>query len=240
MQRAEATVFTPAAADAGGSLNGSGAQIYWRKTDGTIVFGSGTVNGFRVNTRKRFLPLMEYGEFTNDVHRRIGWDPMLDPYRPLLERGGIKEFSREQVVELGWHRRPHRILQAQIDRLVAQGVPAAQALVAVIPQLDGFERTDVPCPLCPGRVFNSDDELSRHEILHKDDVQTRRLGDAISKALAGGQAASSETFAPIIKMLADAITKLSVGQAETQANLANMSALIQRAVAAEPVPTTKK
>lgn len=240
MQAAEARVFTPQAADAGGTLNGSGAQGYWRKTDGTIVFGSFTTNGFRVNTRKRFMPLMEYGEFTNDLNKRIGLDPMLDPYRLILEKGGIKEFTREQIVELGWHRKPHRVLQAQIDRLVAQGVPHEQALVAVIPQLAGFERTDVPCAICPGRVFNSEDELKRHEILHKDDVQTRRLGDAITQALAGGQAASTETFAPIVKMLAEAIQALSVSQAEMQANLANVASLVKGAVAAQSDTDTKK
>lgn len=234
MQAAETRVLTPAAADAGGSMNGSGAQGYWRKTDGDIVFGSYTVNGLRTNSRKKFVALMDYGEFTNDVNKRIGLDPMLDPYRLILEKGGIKEFTQGQIVELGWHRKPHRVLQAAIDRLVLQGVGKDVALVAVMPQLAGFTRVDVPCPICPGRVFNSDGELSRHEILHKDDVQTRRLGDAITHALAGGQTASNETFAPIIKMLADAITQLSVGQAETQANLANMTTLMQRVVAAEP------
>lgn len=240
MQAAESRVFTPASAEAGGSLSGSGAQGYWRKTNGDIVFGSYTVNGLRTNSRKKFVALMDYGEFTNDLNKRIGHDPMLDPYRLILERGGIKEFTRAQIVELGWHRKPHHVLQAAIDRLVAQGVSKSDALIAVIPQLAGFERVDVPCPICPGRVFNSDEELSRHEILHKDDVQTRRLGDAITHALQGGQAASNETFAPIIKMLADAITSLSVSQAETQANLANMNALMQRVVAADPTNDTRK
>jgi hypothetical protein len=229
MQAAESRIFTPQLAEAGGSLSGSGAQGYWRKPSGEIVFGSFTTNGFRVNTRKRFMPLMEYGEFTNDLHKRTKWDPMLDPYRPILERGGIKEFTREQIVEFGWHRKPHHVLAAQIERLVADGIPREQATVAVIPQLAGFERVDVPCSICPGRVFNSEDELKRHEILHKDDVQTRRLGDAITQALAGGQAAQNETMTPILKMLAEAIQSLSVNQAEIQANLANVASLVKGA-----------
>lgn len=239
-QLADARIFTPAPADIGGTLSGSGAQGYWRKKDGEITFGAFTVNGMRSYTRKKYLPLMDYPQFTNDKNKATGFDPMLDPFRPLLERGGIKEFALPQIVELGWHRKPHRILQAQVDRLVNMGHSAQEALEAVIPQLVGFERVDVPCPLCPGRVFNSDDELSRHEILHKDDVQTRRLGDAITKALSGSQAASNDTLAPIVKMLADAISALSVNQSETTAALANTQALIARTLAAGETSDTPK
>lgn len=236
----EQRVFTPAAADAGGSLSGSGAQGYWRKPDGTITFGAFTVNGLRTLTRKKFMPLYEYPQFTNDPNKAMRWDPMHDPYRLMLEAGGIKEFGLEQIVELGWHRKPHRVLQAQIDKLRATGVSAQEALETVIPQLRGFTRTDVPCPLCPGRVFNSEEELSSHDILHKEDVQTRRLGDAISKALTGGQAASTEAMAPVLQMLAQAIQSISVNQSEMQANLANTNTLIARMLKDEPAAPAKK
>ncbi len=233
-------VFTPQPADMGGSMGGAGAQGYWRKTDGYISFGSYTVNGMRTYTRKRFIPLMDYPQFTNDKNKATGFDPMTDGFRPLLEHGGIREFGLAQIVELGWHRKPHKILQAAIDRVAATGASPQEALETVIPQLKGFERVDVPCILCKGRVFNSEDELSSHEVLHKDDVQTRRLSDSISQALTGGQAASTEAMAPVLQMLAQAITSLSSSQAETQANLANTNALIARMLQANESVEPKK
>jgi hypothetical protein len=239
-QLAESRVFTPPAADSGGSLSGAGAQGYWKKPDGTIVWGAYTVNGMRSYTRKRFMPLFEYPQFTNDLNKRTGFDPMHDSYRLILERGGIKEFGLAQIVELGWHRKPHRVLQAQIQRLIDRGASEQEAMETVIPQLRGFVRVDVPCLLCPGKVLNSEDELARHEILHKEDVQTRRLSESISQAVTGGQAASTEALAPVLRMLADAITTISANQAETQANLANTNALIARLLADREPPSAKK
>ncbi len=210
----------------------SGLQCYWRKPDGTITFGSCTANGLKSYTKKKFVMLADYGEFPTSFDSVRRWDVMTDPYRLILERGGISEFTREQIVELGWHRAPHMILRHAINALVGTGLSEAEATLAIMPQLKGFDRLDVPCKLCPGRVFNTEAELEHHEVLHREDVQTRRMTDGISNALAGSQAASTETLAPILKMLAEAISSLAVGQAEQRTAIDNIKALVTKAEAA--------
>lgn len=215
----------------------SGRQSYWRKPDGTIVFLSCTANGLKSYTKKKFTLLPDYGEFTTafDSARRL--DIMVDPYRLILERGGIKEFSREQIVELGWHRTPHVILRHAISALIGSGLSESEAMLAVMPQLRDFERVDVPCKLCPGRVFNSESELEHHEILHREDVQTRRMTDGIAKAIAGAQAGQTESFAPILQMLAQAIQTLADGQADQRLLLDNITSMVKGS--ATPAPAKK-
>jgi len=216
-----------------GNRDGSGMQGYWKKPDGTITFGSYTVNGMRSYTIKGFMPLSQYGQFTTAFDARRRLDPMIDPYRHMLEQGGIKEVTQAQIVELGWHRKPHAVLARAMQRLMEQGYWESEALTTIMPQLKGFERRDVLCQTCPGRVFNSQDELERHEIIHREDVQTRRLGESISSALAG----SAQANEPILKMLAEAIQMLSINVAEEReerkALSANVKALLNNTPAAQ-------
>lgn len=205
-----------------------GLNAYWRRADGGIALVDGGPNGMQTYTRKKWTFLGEYGLWS--LSRQGNWDPMNDPYRRILERGGIKEFALDQILELNWHRKPHPVLQRQIDALVTAGVASDVALEAVIPQLKGFERQDFPCPnaSCRGRVFNDAASLNAHEIIHKQDVQTRQLGEAITKATMAGQAASAETMAEAIGAIASLVQRLAVGQEDMQKNFAALLAEVAK------------
>ncbi len=191
-----------------------GLNGYWRKADGDIQLLDGGPNGFSVYVRKKWTFLEEYGLYSLTPTRN--WNPMTDPYRPILLKGGIKEFRRAQIVELGWHRKPHPVIQKQIDVLVQAGVEPRKALDVAMPQLEGYEWETYHCPSpsCRGREFNAESELRSHEVLHREDVKTRQLGDAIATAVSSGQAASTETLAPLLKGIAEVVQTLAQAQAQ--------------------------
>jgi hypothetical protein len=200
------------------SLPDIGLSGYWKKPNGEIVLLDSGPNGMQAYTRKRWMLLPEYGQWSLSPQR--GWQPMTDPYRKILEFGGIREFTREQIVELHWHTRPHPVLQRKIDVFVQSGMDKRAALDAVIPQLAGYEWEVFRCgnPACRDRAFNSESELRGHEVLHREDVRTREMSNAISTAISGSQAANMESLAPALTAIAEVVQSLAVSQVEMQKN----------------------
>jgi hypothetical protein len=219
-----------------------GLTGYWKCQNGEIKFLDSGPNGMQAYTRKRMYLLPEYGNYSLSPKR--GWDPMNDPFKPLLEQGGIKEFSLAQIVELNWHRRPHPVIKRQVDVLVQSGRSEREALDAAMPQLKGYEWEDHTClnPTCRNRLpFNSEGELRQHEVLHREDVRTREQTKAISEAISGIGSASAETMAPALKAIAEVVQSLAAQQAtdrEERAQLqANFNALL--AEIAKPKTSSK-
>lgn len=201
-------IFTPppmsAPDERAGSMPGTnGTHGYWRKLDGWIcVRGMGAAE-MRAGVTVGRAPLMQYGEF-DTANGRGGWDTTRDPYRQILERGGIGEFPLSQILELNWHRRPHPILAARCQELVRlRSLTAEEALAEVIPQLRGFHREDFPCVMCPGRQpFNGEADLLRHEIMHQEDVRQRQLGRSIQDAILAAQAGNTAALVPLLQQFA--------------------------------------
>ena len=215
-------------ADREGEKGDIGLNAYWRRADGGIALVDGGPNGMQVYPKKKWTYLGEYGQWS--LTRQGNWDPMNNPYQKILERGGVKEFSLDQIVELNWHRKPHPVLKRQMDALITAGVTEEAAFVAVMPQLKGFTREDFLCPnsSCRGRVFNTQGDLNAHEIIHKQDVQTRQLGEAITKATMAGQAASAETMSEALSAIAQVVQSLAVSQQDMQKNFAALLANVAK------------
>lgn len=216
MGEAVPQIFTPTDETAQGGLRdqrGSAPYCYWRKpervdpdtgavTPGDIVFGQAGANGVRTKTRLRFIMLPQYGEYPFNSGRG-GWDPLIDPYLRLLEKGGIREFSAAQIKEHQWHIRPHRVLRRQIEAYEQQGLSREQALLQVMPQLAGEDLTVHRCPSsgCP-RTFISQSHVDKHAgIAHKEELRNRDLQNAIAKAITGSAEGSATAFRDVILIL---------------------------------------
>ena len=214
----DAEIYTPgrAGTDIGGS---TGKHGYWRRPDGWICIHGMGASELRASIQVGRAPLVAYGEF-DMANGRGGWNPQQDPYRWLLEHGGIGELPVDQVLQLGWHRTPHPFLAQQVQQLQRSGVSRDEAIRVVIPQLRGVELEDHPCILCPGRApFNSEANLRSHEIIHREDVRQRELGRSIQDAILAAQAGNTQALLPLLKQMVE----------NNQATQELMAALLSRA-----------
>jgi hypothetical protein len=188
-------------------------------------------NGMRTNAGKGMLFLSRYPQVK--LNGGAGAHNMLtDPYGPMLAAGGVTEFTVAQVLELGWHRRPHPLLERQVAALVQTGLSRDEAIRRVIPQLASATWEDHPCPHCRGRVFNTAAELGNHEIMHADEKRDRRLSDAMSRAMG----AASEQGAAMVGPLMDVVRELADVQRAQSAALTALQetmAEMARAVASQ-------
>jgi hypothetical protein len=126
---------------------GKGQHGYYKKADGWVVVASTTPSNRRDYEYKGFVYLHQYGEFTNGSAqpraasrerdaRGNPWNPALEPWRLIFQRGGAKEFPIDQIIEYRWHIRP----------------PYKEV---TFPQLAGLEITNYGCPECDKGVFAS-------------------------------------------------------------------------------------
>lgn len=244
-------------ADVGGSLDGyselSEAQMvakgwsdpraaavgYWRIPDDRMPRGRITLSQCGINayerTRRDYVELTKYGTFKSNGGPG-SWQPWRDPWLGIVQsrRNGLAEFDAQQIIDLGWHRRPkrsdhesHKQIWRKIDDLMERGLDERAALDRVFPQLVGIEFTDVGCGLCPGRVFANTDLLHRHEsIVHKEAVASRQTREAISLAVseAGGDNAK------LMAVITEAIAALARNAAQAEAP--------KRARGAKPEPSS--
>lgn len=213
-----------------GSREG-GMVGYWKKPNGEIIVSQTGANGMRTNATKGLLFLARYRQMK--LNGGAGSHNMLtDPYGPMLAQGGIVEFGAAQIIELGWHRKPHPILERQVAAMQAAGVAREDAIRRAMPQLADVSWEDHPCPHCRGRVFNSEGELASHEIMHSDEKRDRRLSDAMSRAMG----AASEQGAAMVGPLMDVIRELAEvqrGQAAALTTLQESVGEMARAIAGQ-------
>lgn len=134
-----------------------------------------------------------------------------DKFLAIIMDGGLHEFDREQIVDLFWHYRPgrdaprsHRLIWEQIDRLIGQGLSEDEAVLTVMPQIDGVDRTPQTCEACgPDRYFRDAESVRRHRsVMHPDDVQTVGTREAIAQAISAGSGSAA------LDKLADAMAAM--------------------------------
>jgi hypothetical protein len=208
--------------DKEGRMGGGGTWCYWRKPaftdrDGKtsaawIVAKPAWPSEFMRQMRKGWTPLMQYGEFHPDFIKFKGqsWHFHRDPYRLLLLKGGAGEFGKEQVKELGWHRKPPMGME--------------------FPQLADDQDVDVVCATC-GKKYLTMEDLQRHEqISHRELSSHKELGRQIGEATSGVMAGP---MADAFKLLADAVTGIAERQ---QATDARMLALLEGLNPPAPMP----
>jgi len=202
---------------------GNDVWMYWRipeRTDAQGVVSHARIVGkpawpveFMRQVRKGMEPLSQYGEFYPErtSYQGQSWQYNSNPYRLLLLKGGAKEFSIGQLVELGWHRKP------PIKGLV-------------FPQLAGFEYEDHTCATCR-KVYKSVEDLQAHEsIAHSTLSSHKALGRQLAEATQGVMAGSNDAMARALEMLAGAITTMG----------SRLDDIDKRLPAAEPKPRSPR
>ena len=136
---------------------GKGLHGYYRKTNGWIVVAATTPSNRSDYEYKGFTYLPQYGEFKNGTNeatarrlelddRKMPWNPAVEPWRLIFQRGGAKEFPVDQLIAFRWHLRP----------------PYQEVS---FPQLEGTEITNYPCPECEKGIFSSTNSLEAAEQL---------------------------------------------------------------------------
>jgi hypothetical protein len=204
--------FVPAHEIPGVKDKDLGQFMYWKKPEnqangepcieaGWVTIGSANPIEIDRQEEKGMIPLRKYGKFAYPFDRASGVDVSRERYKIILQSGGAHEFPVEQILELGWHRRPPY-----------RGVK--------FPQLRGVEIHDVRCPVCR-RVFLNGDLLAKHEsVVHRERSTNNQLARAIADANQSGNAPVAEA----LKLLAE-------GQAATQKVLAQQGEAIQALLA---------
>ena len=164
-------------------------MYYHRPQNGEVTFSAAWETEYLSRLRSGFIPLPQYGTFVLTERPGDRWVPNKDPWRQILERGGIKEFPLHQILELGWHLTPPKVNGKPIE----------------IPQLKGKTIPDYICPFCfrPERHFYAERLLNSHmTVMHKEQAGQMRAAQQLEKAL---QAASNPEA---MRILADAIREL--------------------------------
>ena len=165
-----------------------------------------------------------------------------DRYRKILENGGVREFCLEQILELGWHRKPPKGIK--------------------FPQLEGLSPIDHKCKYCgkvvlgckvvrgeDGSVELEEDELNRrrHEaIAHKEISNQEQLGRTLATALAqlpGGGSGSAGDSSQALALFAKLVTDMQERQATQDKLMADLMARVTGVTsgdlpAVESVPPT--
>lgn len=173
-----------------GGVKKGGAYIYWRKSDGTIIFGPNTPSERMEYESMGFTPLDKYGTFRATA---VGWSPMREPFRQLIALGGEVEFTAEQIIDNGWHRKP------PYDGIV-------------FPQLEGVETHDVQCAVC-NKWLKDSQRLGVHmSVIHQDRSQT----DALSRNLTKAMSEVNGPMAEVLKALAERIISGDAQAAEAR------------------------
>src|SRR3990167_1717891 len=74
------------------------------------------------------------------------WNPAVEPWRLILQRGGAKEFPIDQILAYHWHINP----------------PYREA---VFPQLEGVDVTDYFCHECDKGIFSHPEPAEAADML---------------------------------------------------------------------------
>lgn len=218
---------------------------YWRKPDGHVILAHYGENGTEKKLDRGFVRLgMQYGQYSSSAMADLK-----DPFYGILARGGLKEFPAEQIKLLGWHRpadrnskRSHRLVSELVERAMNAGLSRDEALVEVMPQLEGHDLTDYTCAACPGRWFPHKAAALNHEaVMHKDAVQSRSIGEAVAHAQTGngGGGTSDAGMDALLQMVATQGELIAGLQAQLAAQAAPKKGARKGADETEAAPETE-
>lgn len=184
--------------DREGRQGGNDIWMYWRipeRTDDDGNYQAHRIVGkpawpveFMRQVRKGWTPLPQYGEFFPEriTYKGQSWFYQQSPYRLILLKGGVHEFSREQILELGWDRRsPIKGLE--------------------FPQLEGEPVVRHECSVCHKKYLTVEDLQSHESIAHATLSSHRALGRQLAEATQSVMAGSNEQMAKAFELLAGAI-----------------------------------
>jgi|SRR6185312_14294482 len=120
----------------------------------------------RYRETKHAEPLPKFGQYEvgYELHQNASSRLPFGKYTPLITQpGGIAQFPREQILEMGWHRNP----------LIRKARP------------DVADVVDLPCPFgCRNRFFATEDAKRQHiEAGHEKQMVSTALGEQISKPM---------------------------------------------------------
>jgi hypothetical protein len=144
-------------------------------------------NGLDAKLKRKFERLDQYGEFASAGTRT--WDPMNDPFYPLVMKGGLRELPRraDQGAGLAPRAVPRRqgvpsgrrgAGPAGDDRAVARPGRGAAGRDAAAPD---FDLTDWTCVSHPGRFFPTEGAKVNHDaVMHKEAIQSESIGRAVA------------------------------------------------------------
>jgi len=193
--------------------------VYCRFPDGSIIPCDASPMELMKKINRGIQVLNDYGQFGSNAYY------MEHPFEPLLQAGGAREFTVQQIVELGYHLRPPLIPTCEQhvgmskDHLSHTGRPLAGsakaqgcwrgARPAWFPQLEGVDLPEAPepcdAPGCDRGDFPTIEARRQHQsVMHADLRQQRELGDAIvaglqrSGVISGGNAHSAEAIATAV------------------------------------------
>lgn len=192
-----------------------GTEMYFRATNGEIVFGRIGMDESELIKRMRegWVPLREYGAFKVQPYH------MEHPFEVLFQRGGAKEMSVRQVIDQGFYFRPPLVPQchAAVGELGHLGNRRTtkhtqkcmdSAIPAEFPQLAG-EKIEGPflCKWCSDdadaseRKFATAKGLRQHEsVMHSDEIGSDRLGAQLIKGLGMGRTGDVDMQGEMLKM----------------------------------------
>lgn len=188
--------------------------MYFRVPDkrmprGRITLLQNGMNAMEMVQYRDYQMLSRYGGYKS-ANQISDWQRN-DPYLGIVQRGGIHEFGPEQIISQQWHFKPgrdalgsHRFIWESIETRRRQGLSDEESILAVMPQLVGFDLKSYACDFCPGRAFTSEQSVRNHEsVMHKEDVRSRETRDSVSSALeANGSGKAMEMIAQALQMLA--------------------------------------
>lgn len=188
---------------------------YWRKPNGWITFHQNGPNSVELFFRG-WMALPAYGTYPPPTHARPSAQ-VGDPYFDLVRRNGLKELPAEQVLALGWHRKPsgqakrsHRLVWERVEAYLQSGLEEADAVRAVLPQLQAAAWQEHACPLCPDRRFLEAAHLEKHQaIVHAENVRTRELRDSLVAAMQGTSQGQGELIEQLVTVLKDKDDRLA-------------------------------
>ncbi|MDE2096665.1 MAG: hypothetical protein KGL39_05405 [Patescibacteria group bacterium] len=166
-------------------------HCYWKRPDGYITVQAYYGDEMATMMERGMTPLLQYGRFQL---RSRGFDAHgKDQWKLILERGGAKEFTPEQIVELGWHKKaPYR---------------------AKFAQLKTHPVHEVTCPVCRKVIASLSPEqaqvlLGKHQsIAHKDVSHEQSLGRALASAMTEAQKTGNDQMAQVLSAVVELIDK---------------------------------
>lgn len=158
-----------------GFRKGTAPMVYWKKPlfdpnsgepfpeAGWVVLSAEDDMRSLARVESGWIRLRQYGGH----HPQAGWSAINDPYRPILELGGAKEFPVDQVLALNWHRKPPKGFTRND-----------------FPQLEGVTLSDVQCRQAGCfRWFNNEEDYNKHySVAHSKVAQNKDLAKALSES----------------------------------------------------------
>lgn len=164
------------------AVRGGDAHCYYRLPDGTVELASANPNERLKFMDMGYTPLLQYGTFI--------WGPHLvdRPYDVLLQRGGAKELSAEQVLSFGWSHSPPKIVSCGIAP--TRGVHRHTAGCFRQMKAKEFEQvkpggSPSNCRWCNRSGIPTEAARDQHEsVMHSDRLGPTEMGKAITEGLA--------------------------------------------------------